>query len=296
MNVTILGAGTAIPQPRRSPSGLLIRLRRASWLLDAGPGTLQRAQAAGVSPYDLDRVFLTHFHLDHCLDLASLLFARRIPSQGRQQPLTVYGPRGLATLYRRLNAAFQGWLAPRQYHLTLRELGETTLRLDGATVRSRWMSHSTPTLGYRVEAEGRCVAYSGDTDVCDAIVELGRVADALILECSMPDERKVAGHLTPSECGRIAAAAKCRRLVLTHFYPVFDPSTRAPALAGDPSLGMLPTRSRGVVLSERSESKGVRYGAPGLPMGLHIRARVRRAFRGPLTLACDGMAIALPPA
>lgn len=249
MRVVILGAGTAIPQPRRSPAGILVRLKGASWLLDAGAGTLQRLQAAGVSPCELDRVFLTHFHLDHCLDVASLLFARRIPGALERRPLTVYGPRGLARFSRRLNTAFQGWLEPRGYRLTLKELGETTLRLDGATVRSRWMRHSTPTLGYRIEAERMCVAYSGDTDVCEAIVALGRGADALILECSMPDERKVAGHLTPSECGRLAAAAGCRRLILTHLYPVFE--------------------------------------------GYDIRGRVRRAFRGPLTLAQDGARVGL---
>ena len=75
------------------------------------------------------------------------------------------------------------------------------------------------------------------------IVELGRGAELLILECSMPDERKVAGHLTPSECGRIAQEAGCRHLVLTHFYPVFQ--------------------------------------------GYDIRRRVRRFYRGRLTLARD---------
>lgn len=122
-------------------------------------------------------------------------------------------------LYRRLNTAFHGWIAPRTYRLTLRELDETTLRLDGYTVRTKRMRHSTAALGYRIEAGGKSVAYSGDTDACQAIVELGREADLLILECSMPDARKVAGHLTPTECGRIARDAGCRHLALTHFYP-----------------------------------------------------------------------------
>src|SRR3990172_1756294 len=47
---------------------------------------------------------------------------------------------------------------------------------------------------------------------------------------------------------------------------LFDPSTRAPAMAGDHSLG-IPPENRGVVLSERSESKGDGGGAPGLPGG-----------------------------
>ncbi len=41
----------------------------------------------------------------------------------------------------------------------------------------------------------------------------------MLLECSFPDDGKIQGHLTPSECGKIAAETECGRLVLTHFYP-----------------------------------------------------------------------------
>jgi ribonuclease BN (tRNA processing enzyme) len=271
LHVTILGAGTAIPAPRHSPAGVLVRVAGERVLLDAGPGTLQRLRTIGVSPVQVDRVFLTHYHVDHCLELVTLLFALRIPEPARTTPLSIYGPRGLRTLVRRLDTAFHGWLSPRSYRLTLQELDATTLRLPGYTVRTAPMRHTAPALGYRLEIaaptpsgarrpagqppanwrglRGQPVtapvnlAYSGDTDVCPEVVELGRAADLLILECSMPDERKVAGHLTPSECGRIAREAGCRHLVLTHFYPVF----------------------------ERDD----------------IRRRVRRAFRGRLTLARD---------
>ena len=66
------------------------------------------------------------------------------------------------------------------------------------------------------------MVYSGDTDYCDNIVKLGREADVLILECSFPDERKTEGHLTPSLAGKIAREASCKKLLLTHFYPVFQ--------------------------------------------------------------------------
>ena len=255
MRVTILGAGTAIPAKDHSPAGLYVEAGGEHLLFDAGPGTLQRLRVAGVSIFDLDRLFLTHYHLDHCLDLASLLFALRIPrpaenarrggpTPARLKPLAVYGPPGLKQLHRRLNGAFHGWLTPRTYPLWLKELKETTLKFRSATVTARRMTHSAPALGYRIEAAGKRIAYSGDTDLCENIVELGRNAHLLVLECSMTDERKVAGHLTPTECGRIASAANCRHLVLTHFYPVFK--------------------------------------------GYDIRARVRRAFGGRVSLARDG--------
>ena len=244
MRVVILGAGTAIPAMGYSPSGIYVRAGSEHLLFDAGAGTVQRLLSAGTTIFQLDHVFLTHYHIDHCLDIVSLLFALRIPQPIRRKPLTIYGPRGLKRLYRELNSAFNGWLKPRDYRLTIKELGETTVRLNGCSVSTRRMNHyATGAIGYRLTAGGTHLVYSGDTDACDAIVDLGRGADLLILECSVPDERKVEGHLTPTECGRIAAQAGCRHLALTHFYPVFQ--------------------------------------------GYDIRRRVRRAFRGRLTLAKD---------
>ena len=223
MRLIILGAGTGIPAPGYNPAGLYIEVGRERILLDAGAGTLQRLALLGVDFLQINRLFITHFHIDHCLDLVSLLFARRIPSSVTKPPLTVYGPRGLRRLTRQLNTAFHGWFGPRGYRLALRELRAATLRLPGYTVTSRLMNHyDTGAIGYRITAGGKSLAYSGDTDMCRAIVELGYRADALILECSVPDERKAAGHLTPSDCGRIAAEAGCRHLILTHFYPVFQ--------------------------------------------------------------------------
>ena len=244
MRAVILGAGTAVPATGYSPAGIYVQVANEHVLLDAGPGTLQRLHAAKVKFQELDRIFLTHFHLDHCLDLASILFALRIPDVKRRKPLVVYGPPGLARLYRRLNAAFQRWLSPRGFKVRFVEVQDAMLRLPGYTVRSKRMHHyRTKAVGYRLTAKGKTLAYSGDTDVCECVAELGRNADALILECSMTDERKAKGHLTPGDCGWIAAKARCRRLVLTHFYPVFG--------------------------------------------GYDIRGRVRRHFRGPLTLARD---------
>ena len=223
MQVTILGAGTAVPARGRSPAGIAVRIGSDLVLLDAGPGTLQRLAASGAPWTRLDRIFLTHFHLDHCLDLASILFALRIPDVGRRAALWVYGPPGLRTLYKRLNQALYCWLTPRGFRLRLVEVGHgTTLRLPGYTVRTARMAHDRGrALAYRLTAGSRRLVYSGDTGECPALVRLARGADTLILECSMPDERPVDGHLTPGACGRIAAAAGAGHLILTHFYPVF---------------------------------------------------------------------------
>jgi ribonuclease BN (tRNA processing enzyme) len=222
MRIVILGTGTGIPVKARGSAGLYVHVGGEHLLFDSGPGTLKRLTEVGVTYQHLDRIFYTHYHPDHCLDLVSILFAMRIPAPARKRPLAIYGPRGLKTLYRQLNRAFHGWIEPQTYRLTLKEIDHTRLAFSDYRVRTARMNHSAAALGYRVETGGKSVVYSGDTDRCEEIIVLGRGADALILECSHPDERKVIGHLTPTECGRIAAEAGCRHLVLTHFYPVFQ--------------------------------------------------------------------------
>jgi ribonuclease BN (tRNA processing enzyme) len=64
--------------------------------------------------------------------------------------------------------------------------------------------------------------YSGDSDECLPLVELAREADLAVIECALPTEKKLRGHLTPDAVGRIAAQAQPCRLLLTHMYPACD--------------------------------------------------------------------------
>ena len=96
------------------------------------------------------------------------------------------------------------------------------MKFAGFDVETLPVLHSDSSIGFRVEAGGKSLVYSGDTDYCENIVRLGKSADLLILECSFPDERKATGHLTPTIAGRIAREASCKKLLLTHFYPVFQ--------------------------------------------------------------------------
>ncbi len=104
--------------------------------------------------------------------------------------------------------------------MELREIGECTLEEGPFTIKTLSMSHTPQSLGFRVEADGKVFVYSGDTDFCENILTLGEKADILILECSFPNEMKVKGHLIPEEAGRIAAECNCKKLVLSHLYPI----------------------------------------------------------------------------
>jgi len=82
--------------------------------------------------------------------------------------------------------------------------------------------HTENSVAYRVESEGKSIVYTGDTDYSESLINFSKNADALIIECSMPDGLKSKGHLTPSEVVSIANNSKAKRIIITHLYPICD--------------------------------------------------------------------------
>jgi ribonuclease Z len=94
MDVSLFFAGTAgsVPSPRRGLPAILVRRGGDRLLFDCGEGT-QRQLMRSVGLADLHCVFITHFHADHWLGLPGML--KSFALRERDQPLAIYGPRGL---------------------------------------------------------------------------------------------------------------------------------------------------------------------------------------------------------
>jgi ribonuclease BN (tRNA processing enzyme) len=220
--LTVLGSGTAIPVPDRFPAGYLLRTGTQAVLIDLGPGTLRRLPQARLGLEDLDAVFLTHFHTDHCADLAALLFALRSPRYAGRRPLQLFAAPGLLRLLRAF-AEVWPWTLPRDYELRVTELLPGAFALGDLEIRALPIRHTAQSLGYRFTgAGGKSVAFSGDADECDELVELARSADLFVCDAAFPDQQRVEGHLTPGLAGQHAQRAGARTLLLTHFYPECD--------------------------------------------------------------------------
>jgi len=216
-----------VPSLRRNPCAFLLEAAGQVLLFDIGPGTMRRLLEAGTGIGDIDLLLISHIHPDHSGELASFLFAAKYPeAYRRRRPLTLAGARGLKTFFEGLKGVYGDWLVLPEPLFSLKELdphGPDGFAAGSLTIRSRPVAHLASSIGYRVEAPGgTSVAYSGDTGLCDSLVELARGVDLFLCECSLPDEMKVEGHLTPSEAGAAASRAGVKRLVLTHFYPECD--------------------------------------------------------------------------
>ena len=227
MIVTILGSGTCVPSLKRSSCAVLVEIDGAGLLLDSGPGTMRRMLRADKTLGEMSHIFYSHFHPDHTSELVPFLFASKYPETAqRRQPLTLVAGRGFLDFFKGLQAVYGEWIDIGPGLLEIIELdnmAEDACTFDRFTVESMPVAHRKESLAYRItDSGGKSVVYSGDTDVCDRLAVIAKETDLFICESALPDALKTPGHLTPSRAGESAAAAKVKKLVLTHLYPECD--------------------------------------------------------------------------
>ena len=248
MKLTLLGTGGPIPDPSRHGSAAVLDVGGTRLLFDAGRGVVLQLVRAGIPVEQVHHVFITHHHYDHVGDLGDVILTGWL--QGRRPPLRILGPPGTRSIVTALidqvyerDIAFrsQGELAIDWAPVESADLVEGLAHDGGAwrvlaepvvhghgldypdAFRRRWVC-----LGYRVEAEGKVVAFSGDAVRCDGLERLARDADVLVQCCYMaraelttPYLRRLAQETIAcaDTVGRIAREARVRKLVLTHLRP-----------------------------------------------------------------------------
>ncbi len=230
IKMTILGSGTCVPSLLRSSCSLLAETGGRRIVFDMGPGVIHRLLQAGLEVWDVDFLFISHFHPDHTGSLVPFLFSNRYPDLTRRKNrLRLIGGPGFKAFFGKLAEAFNGWIElPGKLELieadtATNDFWEHDFGQFKATAAKT--SHRPESIGIRLESTGGAtVVYSGDTEYCPQLVTLAKDADVLVCESSVPEECRVEGHMTPADAGKIAREAGVRHLVLTHFYPVCEKS------------------------------------------------------------------------
>jgi ribonuclease BN (tRNA processing enzyme) len=222
MELTILGASGAWPAPGGAANGFLVRTGGYHLVLDFGMAVLPNLQR--YLPHEqIDAIFISHEHWDHCLDLYPLFLARFFHPDPLP-PLPVFAPAGV---FDRLAAMEdeEGVVEIRK-SFEFREVEPgVDFEVGPFAVRTSLLPHWVPNLGVRLEAEDRVLAYTGDTGTSRDIETLAREADVLIAEASWldgQDEGRDPYHLTARQAGIHAVGANVGRLVLAHFWPTND--------------------------------------------------------------------------
>lgn len=225
MEITIAGSGTVVPRLARRQSCVVVRAGGETLVFDLGSGAIRGMLHAGLYPFDVDRIFFTHFHPDHTVDVVPLLFAIKYgAAEPRTRPLYVTGPEPFESFWSRITDVWGKWMVG-DYPLEVSELPhECPSPLDLAGCRVSWApaKHRPESIAYRLEGGDGIFVYTGDTEYSESVVELARGAHTMLIECSFPDDNPVPGHLTPSGVARMASEAGAERVVLTHIYPATD--------------------------------------------------------------------------
>lgn len=231
---TTLGTGTVALNGERSCSGYLYEADDVRLLLDCGSGITRRLAELGVGWPAITHVAFTHFHIDHHGDFPTLVFAWKYGQlPARSEPLVVIGPIGTRALLDRLAAAYGDWLLDPGFRIDLREIepSETVALSDSVRLSALKVPHTAESVAYSIERGERRVVYTGDTGPDDALADWARGCDLLVCECSLPSSMAIKEHLTPEQCAVLAARAKPRQLVLTHFYPPVEQADIRTAIA-----------------------------------------------------------------
>jgi D-tyrosyl-tRNA(Tyr) deacylase len=218
VRLTFLGSGDAFGSGGRLQTCLLVDVDGHRLLVDCGATSLVALRRQRVDPATVEAVLITHLHGDHFGGLPFLLLDGQF--RRGERPLAVAGPPGIeARLRDAMEALFPGSSAVRRRFRTtfLEWQAGRAVEIAGVRVTAHPVVHPSgaPPFALRLEAGGRVLAYSGDTEWTDTLCDAARGADVFVCEAYTYD-RPIKYHLDYATLSGHRARLDCRRLVLTH--------------------------------------------------------------------------------
>jgi ribonuclease BN (tRNA processing enzyme) len=218
VKVRFLGTGDAVGSGGRFQACIQVLAGDQNFLIDCGATSLTALKRFGVDPASIDLILVSHLHGDHFGGIPFLVidaqFGRRV------RPLQVAGPPGIATrIQEALEVFFPGSSQTRRkFETKVYEIPEGGNTLLGAlAVRPYGVVHPSGAVSYalRVEVGGKIIAYSGDTEWTDPLLEAARGADLFICEAYY-FRKKIKYHLDYETILEHRSQLGCRRIILTH--------------------------------------------------------------------------------
>ncbi len=215
--LVVLGSSFVIPDEAHENTHLALLGQSATVLIDCPGRAMIRLRRAGLDPFQIDDILLTHFHPDHVDGVPMLIMEMWL--RGRKTPLRLHGlPHCMERMETLMHAYDQAtWpnMFPVTYHVVPEQDHAPVLDNADFTITATPVKHFIPTMGLRVtdKATGRVLAYSCDTEPCPGALAVAFGADMLIHEAAGAGW----GHSSAAQAGEMAQEAKAKRLVLIHY-------------------------------------------------------------------------------
>ncbi len=242
LKVVLLGTGVGPPvNLRQYGASTLVEAGNVRLLFDCGRGATLRLAQVGVPLGSISRLFLTHLHSDHIIQIPDLLLTGWVGG-GRKVPLEVWGPEGTSDMMNHLQRAFAFDIHMRRdvdekapgdgIEVVSHDIKQgVVFDQQGVKVTAFLVDHSpvTPAFGYRIDYRGRSVVLSGDTRVSENLIRFSQGVDVLVHEVLDAETIRVwfptnpkmaeailAKHTTPEQAGKLFARVKPRLAVYSH--------------------------------------------------------------------------------
>jgi len=219
MQLRFVGCGDAVGSGGRLNTCFHVSGETVNFLIDCGATSLPALKRFGIVREAIDLILITHFHGDHFGGLPYLMLDAQFLK--RKRPLVIAGPQGIEIrLTRVMEALFEhSSVTKPSFDLQVLALEPDVPRQFGAvTVTPFPVVHGDsggPFFAYRIEAEGRILAYSGDTQWTDTLVAAAHDADVFVCEAYTYD-RAVKNHLSLKTLETHLPEINPKRLILTH--------------------------------------------------------------------------------
>jgi ribonuclease BN (tRNA processing enzyme) len=219
MQLQFVGCGDAFGSGGRSNTCFHVTGERVNFLIDCGASSLPALKRLEIARDDIDLILITHFHGDHFGGLPFLLLDAQFTR--RTRPLVIAGPEGIETrLTQVMEALFENSSKTKQrFDLSVVALKPEQAKTFGTVAVTAFpVVHGEsggPFLAYRIEAEGRVITYSADTEWTETLIPAAHHADLFIAEAYYYD-KIVRNHLSLTTLERHLPEINPKRLVLTH--------------------------------------------------------------------------------
>ena len=244
--VVLLGTGNPNPDPNHSGPSVAIIANERPYLVDFGAGLIRQAAAltpryggaiAALDIRNLKTAFLTHLHSDHTVGYPDLILTPWV--MGRNEPLEVYGPKGLTAMTEYTLKAYQEDIKYRLYgmepannqgwRVNAYEIEEGVIYQDqNVEVEAFLVKHGDwpNAFGFRFTTADKVIVISGDTAPCENIKKYSKNADILVHEVyykgafdrqdDLWKRYHLDHHTSTHELAELAKETKPKLLVLYH--------------------------------------------------------------------------------
>jgi ribonuclease BN (tRNA processing enzyme) len=244
-------AGGPRPRKERMSSAQVVIVNDVPYVVDCADGVARQLVTAGVPLQQLRHVFITHHHSDHNAGYGNLLLLAW--ASGLHTRVDAWGPPPLEKITKlflemsatdidnRIADVGSVPLAPLIHVHELTAAGPV-MQDENVKVTCALVDHPpmVPSFAYRFDSADRSIVISGDTARSDNLVKLAQGADVLVHEAlwvpaverlairqrdpALFKKHMIDSHTSIEDCGRVAAAAGVKTLVLSHLVPVDDPA------------------------------------------------------------------------